>query len=62
MTYEEFLDTELRGELTGVDYEPNLGNVYGTVDTGFIYREVFYKRGSLVALCLDDGTMRTIAV
>ena len=60
MTYEEFLDTELRGELTGVDYEPNLETVYGTVVTGFIYREVFYKRGDMIALQLDDGVMSKV--
>lgn len=60
MTYEEFLDTELRGELTGLQYEPELEIVYGTVDTGFIYRGTYYERGAWVALRLDDRTMRKV--
>ncbi len=62
MTYEEFLDTELRDELRGIHYEPEHGVVYGTVDNGFIYREVYHKSGSLIALHLDDGTMRSVTV
>lgn len=60
MTYEEFLDTELRAELSDLEHVPEVGVVYGTVEEGFTYREVFYKRGEFVALHLDDGTMRSV--
>lgn len=62
MTYEEFMDTELRDELTVIHYEPDLGIVYGTVDNGFFYRSEYYGYGTKVAFHLDTGTIRTVWV
>lgn len=58
MTYEEFLDTELRHELRNVTYDPVIDIVYGTVGTGFIYRGMNFRSGSRVSLHLDDLRMR----
>lgn len=60
MTYEEFLDTELRDELSVIDYEPDLGIVYGTVDNGFSYRSEYYGYGTKVAFHLDTGILRKV--
>lgn len=58
MTYEEFLDTELCGELAEVGYSPEMGIAYCTVNTVFSYRGKVYYPGERLAYHLDDGTMR----
>ena len=58
MTYAEFLDTELRDELANIQYDPELGIVYGTSNIGFTYNDVSYYPGARIAYHLDDGTMR----
>lgn len=58
MTYEEFLDTELRDEFAHIQYDPEMGIVYGTANIGFSYRGVSYYPGARIAYHLDDGTMR----
>lgn len=60
MTYEEFLDTELRHELANIHYEPEARIVYGKVHTGFNYRSEYYSSGWQIAYHLDTGIIRVV--
>ena len=60
MTYEEFMDTELRDELSVTHYEPELGIVYATVNNGFFYRSEYYGYATQVAFHLDTGIIHTV--
>lgn len=60
MTYEEFMDTDLRDELRLILYDPGLGSVYGIVNNGFYYGSEYYSYGTKVAFDLDTGIIRTV--
>lgn len=58
MTYEEFIDSELRYELANISYDPHVGIVYGTANIGFQYKGISYYPGARVAFHLDGEDMR----
>lgn len=58
MTYEEFLKTELAYELADIQYDPQVGIVYGRANIGFTYNGVSYYPDARVAFHLDAQVMR----
>ena len=58
VTYEEFLDSELRHELANIQYDPHVGIVYGTANIGFSHKGISYYPGAQVAYHLDSDVLR----